>query len=419
MVASSRREEAPLRGPLRPPVYRIPERKYPRFVMPLAVLVVAIVILFALTGYVSRATVFVTPQTENVTVDYSLRAEKGAGASDIRFEVVTHEVFGTESVPANGTEHVERKAKGTIVVYNAYSSAPQQLVASTRFEAKNGKIYRVQNDLTIPGMNGALPGSREVEVVADEPGASYNQPLTDFTIPGFKGSPRYEKFYGRSKTELTGGFSGEMPRASEEEVAAALKKLEAKLLAQVRREALTEIPEGFVTYEGATRVSFKDVSNSSGAATSSSEFIVRAEARLEAFIINREGLTTELAERAIKNYQGEGIRVVNLPDLDVVLSDAVVGSFEDTTDFVFRLRGPAVFALDYNEEDLRMRLAGQRSSSYQEVLKTFPTIIKADAQISPMWAFSFPADPGRIKVVEQLPPGTAQNKVPLEVEPPR
>ena len=66
--------------------------------------------------------------------------------------------------------------------------------------------------VTIPGTkveNGkTVPGSKEVDVVADKAGAEYNIGLTDFTIPGFKGSPKFETVFARSKTEMTGGYVG-------------------------------------------------------------------------------------------------------------------------------------------------------------------------------------------------------------------
>lgn len=390
-----------------------------RLVITLGILGALSVVLYALTGFVSRATIYVTPRTETVTVDYSLRARKGKIVSDLHFETVTHAVQDSVSVPANGTQHVERKAKGTIIVYNSYSSAPQLLVKNTRFESKTGNIYRIQEDVTIPGSSGGLPGSKEVEVVADEAGASYNTGLGDFTIPGFKGTPRYEKFYGRSKTEISGGFLGDAPNASEEDVAAARRKLEEELVSQVRREALTEIREGYVPYDGATRVVFKEVQATDSTASSSNDFILKGEARLEALIFNQAELTSVLASRALEDYSDQVISVPNIHDLDLVLSDTNLGSFESVDDVIFRLRGPALFVWGYDKEDLTTRLAGQRNSNYRDILKTFPTIVKADAEISPFWAFSFPTDSSRIRVAEQLPGAPLKTATSTQLEPPR
>jgi len=60
-----------------------------------------------------------------------------------------------------------------------------------------------------------VPGSIEVTVYADEPLSKYNIGLTDFTVPGFKGAPQFETFYARSKTPMTGGFTGMEPVVEE------------------------------------------------------------------------------------------------------------------------------------------------------------------------------------------------------------
>ncbi len=92
--------------------------------------------------------------------------------------------------------------KGTITVFNNYSSANQRLIKSTRFMAQNGLIYRIQTGTIIPGY-----GSIEVEIVSDGNGKEYElncsttNPCT-FKIPGFEGGPRYDKFYGKGFTPI-------------------------------------------------------------------------------------------------------------------------------------------------------------------------------------------------------------------------
>jgi len=48
----------------------------------------------------------------------------------------------TKTYPASGSDFVERGATGIITIYNDFSSDPQDLVATTRFETPDGKIYR-------------------------------------------------------------------------------------------------------------------------------------------------------------------------------------------------------------------------------------------------------------------------------------
>src|SRR3989344_576101 len=57
----------------------------------------------------------------------------------------------TKSYMASGSEHVERRAGGKITVYNEYSSNPQVLVQNTRFATPDGRIYRTDVKVTVPG----------------------------------------------------------------------------------------------------------------------------------------------------------------------------------------------------------------------------------------------------------------------------
>ena len=84
----------------------------------------------------------------------------------------------------------DERATGVIVVYNAYSAAPQRLIKNTRFATEDGKIFRAKDSIVVPGTtieNGKIiPGSVEAIVVADEPGEAYN-----FQTPEFRSGLHY------------------------------------------------------------------------------------------------------------------------------------------------------------------------------------------------------------------------------------
>ena len=81
-----------------------------------------------------------------------------------------------------------------------------------------------------------VPSSIDVEVVADEPGKEYNIGPTTFSIPGFKGSPKYEGFYGKSTKPMTGGLIHQGKVVSEEDVARAETELKEALLEEAQEE---------------------------------------------------------------------------------------------------------------------------------------------------------------------------------------
>jgi len=171
----------------------------------------------------SSVTVEVFPREEFIEVNTFVKVTR-SGSGGLSLETVKFEEEFEKSAKVSGVKNIERHAAGRIIIYNTFSKDPQILVRRTRFEAPGGKIYRIKDNITVPGAdprgNQLEPGSIEADVVADAPGETFNIGLTDFTIPGFKGTARFEKFYARSKTPMTGGFSGTSPVISEEEISA-------------------------------------------------------------------------------------------------------------------------------------------------------------------------------------------------------
>src|SRR3989344_6062534 len=105
-------------------------------------------------------------------------------------------ISGEESkvVQDTKTKDVIEKAKGTVLIYNNFSSVPQRLDIDTRLEGSNGKIYKTVKKIVVPGMRSSAPGSVEVGIYAAAGGEEYNSGPLDFTIFGFKGTPKYSKF---------------------------------------------------------------------------------------------------------------------------------------------------------------------------------------------------------------------------------
>src|SRR3989344_1440911 len=73
---------------------------------------------------------------------------------------------------ATGKKLTEIKAKGFLTIYNNYDTKSQILVVSTRFQSSDGKIFRLNEQVTVPGAkmeNGKLmPVGIEAAVTADK-----------------------------------------------------------------------------------------------------------------------------------------------------------------------------------------------------------------------------------------------------------
>lgn len=148
-----------------------------------------------------------------------------------------------------GVKDVSVKSSGKIKIYNAYSSSAQALVVNTRFLSPNGKIFRIIKAVTVPGAkveNGSIiPSYIEVAVVADQPGEQYNISPCKFSIPGFKGNVKYEKFYGESESAMSGGYIGEAKVVSQFDLDNSRAELVELAKISLEEELLSKLPDGF------------------------------------------------------------------------------------------------------------------------------------------------------------------------------
>ena len=94
----------------------------------------------------------VNPKIKDVALNDNLSASKDSNTDSLSFNLV--EINGQESkiIQANSEKNVSQKATGTVVIYNAFSPAPQPLNIDTRLVGSNGKIYKTQTKIIVPGI---------------------------------------------------------------------------------------------------------------------------------------------------------------------------------------------------------------------------------------------------------------------------
>lgn len=225
-----------------------------------AVIAAACLIVFGLLPYLAfsvlpKADITLTMQKEDWTFKNAVVADKSITAIDNSASRIPGQVFlqktnVSSKFPATGKKNIERKATGAVTLYNAYSSAPQSLVANTRLMSPDGKIFRLASAVTVPGAkieDGKIaPSSVSADVIADKPGDGYNVgPIAKFTIPGFSGTPKYEGFYAESKAAFTGGYIGEAKVATDADIKEAKAKSAESLESSLRTLLAAQMPSDF------------------------------------------------------------------------------------------------------------------------------------------------------------------------------
>ncbi|HYF10067.1 MAG TPA: hypothetical protein VD967_00465 [Candidatus Paceibacterota bacterium] len=355
-------------------------------------LALAGVLLFAGKFLLPKAVVSIVPKVSVISVDEMITANKEAGPEGLQFELMKLSEESSTVVPETGTKTISEKASGTIIVYNDYSSATQRLIKNTRFETPDGKIYRIMVPITVPGKKGNAPGSVEAQVFADQPGEAYNIASADFTIPGFKGDPRYSKFYARTKTAMTGGFSGTVKTASPADVEKARADLSASLTESLKMAANEQKPEGYILYPDAIFTETETLSN-----PESSE--VKQRVTLYGIIFDEKKLSQYLAYRklAAGDYHGEEITGgETLKNLSFKPQGG--GKPWESGSIAFTLSGEATLTWVVDAERLKESLAGIPKKEVPSVLQTYP-MDRSSVVVQPFWKSTLPEKPSQIQVV--------------------
>mgnify|MGYP001571696970 FL=1 len=315
--------------------------------------------------------------------------QKTAKEGELAFSLIKLAGEKSADVKATGEETVSTKATGQVVIYNEQSSA-QQLVKSTRLETPEKKIYRITENVTIPAK-----GSVEVTAVADEPGVAYNIGLTDFTLPGLKGGPKFETVFGRSKTPMEGGFVGVRKKVSKEDLAKARETLEGSLKGELLTQASAQVPSDFVLFPDLVQISYELQPIENGSESSAK---VTIKADLNAVIIKRVDMALYLSNQKLKSKEmGNQFDFPDLSNLKAVFAEAG-GNLVGIPTIKISLSGSAKLLAVTNELALSADLAGTKKSEVDNLLKQYPSIKEASAVVRPFWKSSFPNDASKIKI---------------------
>jgi hypothetical protein len=401
-------ENNPFFEKVRPVAKIIPERKTPRRTFIWVIATFALVgTAFLVANYFSSATIEITPVTYQGHLDTDFAAIKEGGASAVdagtmMFHFISLTDEKTKEVPATTVQKVEKKASGQVVIFNAYSKDSQRLIKNTRLESVDHKIYRIDQSVVVPGVKivagKSVPGSVEALVYADAPGAEYNIGAGDFTIPGFKGDPRFTKFTAHSKPDspISGGFTGTVNVPTDVDVKNAQDELKLALKPAAIEKARALIPADMTFFPGSIVLKFEEVPQEYSQSDTSK---VSVKATVSVFFFDTALLTQKIASSALTDYQGNPVTVSNMLGLSFAFVDPVDNVvLADIPQVRFHILGDPVFVGKIDEQKIKLSLAGKAKKDFAKIIIGEQNIGKADATVRPMWKSDFPQELSKIAI---------------------
>lgn len=367
------------------------------------IVLLGLLVLFAVNTWFARANVIInfkkTPWNfENTVVALTSVRDIDPARNTIPGQLFEEEKSLTQAFAANGESIAASKATGVITVVNNYSAEPQPLVATTRFEAPDGRIYRLDTDIVVPGAKvedgKVTQSSIKAAVTADKGGDAYNTGRIDkLNIPGFRGTAKYSGFWGVLENGAAGGGSGSRKVATDTDVANARQKVEETMQSAFQTTFLSSIPADIKVLEKAAAVDLGRVV-AQRTADQNGNFTMTGAAVFRAFGFREKDLVTLLTARA--NGEGGGKKIENLA---INYSNATPNF--DAKQLAFSVTANGNLAPDFNTEEFAGKLAGLEKDQAKVVISELPELVDAKVTVWPSWLSNLPKKPSRVRISVQ------------------
>ena len=363
--------------------------------------------LFALSFLFSQAKITINPKIQNLILNENLFATKDGKQEDLPFKLVVVSGEENKTAQAGVEKDVALKAKGRVVIFNTFSSSSQVLAIDTRLEGSNGKIYKTEKKLTVPGVStNGTPGSVEVGIYGSEAGEEYNSPPLDFKIFGFKGTPKYAKFYARSKGEITGGLVGKSSNITEVEKEKTVNELKVLLKDKLFKKVADQIPAGFILWENAVVLNSDDENIKF---TSKDNMVsVNMKGTLLGFLFEEKKLTEKIVAKTLPDQDGSLVYIPNIKNLTFSLAPSTSlpngeNSLTDVNNISFNLSGNLKIVWIVDEDKVITDMLGKRKNNFNQILAEYPNIDSAQLVLRPFWKRFFPKKAKDIQTIVNYP----------------
>jgi hypothetical protein len=304
-------------------------------------------------------------------------------------EEVTEEL--TIEFDPTGVSESGSRATATIKVVNETNTA-QPLVANTRFQSENGKIYRIADRINVPAL-----GSVTVEITAEEGGEDYNIEPGRLSIPGLSGSGnRSAQIYGELDESITNGSSENQRIVTEDDIDSIRKTLQEKLTSNIQK-TISNLESSITpllneSLEDSISIQFTDIPS---VGTVADSLTVNAKATVN-FYGYVESTLDELLRSSILETLDEDAQILSIPEIAVEITDQTNNGVINARVFVTYVTSTSI-----NTESIINNLRGKPLSQANIIIEESNEIAELQIQVSPSFFPLFPFLESNIKVIIQ------------------
>lgn len=370
-------------------------------VLPLLILVVVLV--GAVHVFFARANVTLWPEVRQVKLLEPIVAEVGRAKLDKEEQIIpahtlTEEKSATRLFPASSSTIKENRASGTIRVFNAYTTTPQNLLVQTRFVSEEGKLFRTPVKVAIPGktqkQGKMVPGFVDIEIIAAEAGEDYNIGASNFSLPGLSGSALFTVIYGESLGPMTGGSERTVSVVSEDDIEKAKDSLIEELTGNVIEDLLSRVPESMVATKDSLVINVTEAESLIGAGAELDQFNVSVSLVATLFMFPKSDIDT-LVNTFLARELEDGERIFE--DKNEINFQQIKLSKDTKTANVDLFIGATIYQyLDPTE--LKIKLRGKSKTEAESILASYNIFNQTELALWPFWLSSLPGSIDRLEI---------------------
>lgn len=367
------------------------------------VLIFAVVLAGVVFGKVlPRAEVIIYPVREASNFSSEVLVDKNATTPDQGRGVIPGELLvsnheAADDFLASGLQNVSSKARGTITIFNEFSSNPQIFIPS-RFQAEDGKIFWTVKSITVPGATitdgQTTPGKIEAEVIAAEPGDTFNIGPTQFRMPALRGTERYDKIYARSEKPMAGGKIGEAVVVSDQDLKNAFASLRSKVSSSLG-VFRTNLPKDLVLWDEAYNEEIVEETSTKKAGEPAERFGATLKVVARA-VVFRESDLDELLDEEINSRLSEEQTILPSSKEITFLKPPLVDYQAGTIFATLQVRADVIENL--NTDAFKRAILKKNKEEIKQILPTFRGVERVEVRLWPFWVKRIPTNPERTKV---------------------
>jgi hypothetical protein len=364
---------------------------------------------FLVVGYIagmyffSSAKVTLYANGTKVDIDTNFAIDPEAKSTDTAKAVlagqtvtVTKDLSGPFT--PTGKKDVGTKASGQMTVHNASSTTPQTLVAGTRFVAPDGKVFRSQQDITVPvatyptGPPG-IPGKATVTVDADANGDTYNEGPADYTLPALSSS-----VISAQGAQMAGGTSKIATVVTQNDVDQAKADLLAKDKSNATRDLKGKVPSGYIQLEPSQATNVTTTSPAPAVNAEGTTGTLSIKVNYSVLAVKSSDYKALIEAQETKQVGAEN----QIYDDGLDAAQLTVSDKDSSGRQTFHLTTEAYGGRKLDKAGIAKQLKGKRFGDAADLANRLPGISKAEIALWPGWSSNLPARPDKIKIVIEV-----------------